>query len=95
MRTQVINDAMYMNTIYSGFTGLFGYVVAGLLIKWLGTKRVIVGGLATVGGCGIGLYWAAGTTVTVVLSSVYVSLGSICSTAFIGVIVNIFPTSLR
>lgn len=86
---------MYMNTIYSGFTGLFGYVLAGFLIKWLGTKHVIVGGLALVGVCGIGMYWATSTAVTVVLSSIYVSLGSICTTAFIGVIVNIFPTSLR
>lgn len=113
---QDINDAMYLNTIYSGFSGLVGYVFAGFLIKSFGTRNVIgkrfvrsefisnsiylfpfraVCGLWIVGCCGIGMFWATNTLVTVVLSSIYVSLGSICTTAFLGVVVNLFPTSLR
>lgn len=84
-----------MNTIYSGTVGLFGYLIAGCLIKIVGTNNLIVYGLSVVGMCGIGLFWATNTLATVVLTSIYVSLGSICTTAFIGVIVNIFPTSLR
>lgn len=56
---------------------------------------VSVYGLSIAGCCGLGLYWANSLLVTVILSSCYVSIGSICSTALIGVIVNMFPTSLR
>lgn len=38
---QIINDAMYMNTIYSGFSGLIGYVIAGFLIRCFGTRNVL------------------------------------------------------
>lgn len=52
-------------------------------------------GLGIVGSCGIGLVWATNALTTVVLSSIYVSLASIGTTALLGVIVNMFPTSLR
>lgn len=55
----------------------------------------IVYGLFAAGTCGIGLFWARDSLTTVALSSLYTTIGSISSTALIGVVVNMFPTSLR
>lgn len=55
----------------------------------------LVYGLCAAGCCGIGLYWARNSMTTVALSAFYTTIGSISSTALIGVVVNLFPTSLR
>lgn len=71
----------YKNDFYRIFIHIFmPFLVFGLLIS---------------GSCGLGLYWATSSLNTVILASCYVSIGGICSTALIGVIVNMFPTSLR
>lgn len=38
---KVIKSSMYMNTIYSGLTGLFGYMIAGVLLSYFGAKNVL------------------------------------------------------
>lgn len=60
---------------------------------WL--MMITVYGLCAAGSCGIGLYWARNSMTTVGLSALYTTIGSISSTALIGVVVNLFPTSLR
>ncbi|KAJ6639914.1 Synaptic vesicle glycoprotein 2A, partial [Pseudolycoriella hygida] len=90
-----IVDTTYINTIIVGFVGLGGYLIAGALINAVGSKNILIYGLFGAGCCGTGLYWARNSITTVALSSLYTTIGSISSTALIGVIVNLFPTSYR
>lgn len=59
------------------------------------STSVLVVGLILSGSCGIGLYFAKDTLATLILSSLYVTISSICSTALVSATVVLFPTSLR
>ncbi|XP_037029687.1 synaptic vesicle glycoprotein 2C [Bradysia coprophila] len=91
----VVNSTTYVNTIIVGCVGLVGYLIAGALINAVGCKNILIYGLCVSGCCGIGLFWARNSMTTVALSSLYTTIGSISSTALIGIVVNLFPTSLR
>ncbi|KAM7346573.1 uncharacterized protein ACRADG_006449 [Cochliomyia hominivorax] len=91
----VITPATYTNNIIVAMTGLVAYLVAGSLINALGNKRIQVFGLIIAGTSGIALYWSSSSLTTLIISSLYVCMGSISSTSAIGTSVNLFPTSLR
>ncbi|XP_065364157.1 uncharacterized protein LOC135957355 [Calliphora vicina] len=91
----VITPATYTNNIIVAVTGLLAYLVAGSLINALGNKRIQVFGLVIAGTCGIALYWSSSALTTLIISALYVCMGSISSTSAIGTSVNLFPTSLR
>uniref|UniRef100_A0A182S6T5 Major facilitator superfamily (MFS) profile domain-containing protein n=1 Tax=Anopheles maculatus TaxID=74869 RepID=A0A182S6T5_9DIPT len=52
-------------------------------------------GLLLAGSCGTALYWARSSLVTLILSSCYITICSIASTALVGAVVAMFPTSMR
>ncbi|XP_055847645.1 synaptic vesicle glycoprotein 2A-like [Episyrphus balteatus] len=90
-----ISDKTYINTIIVGLSGLGGYFVAGGLINALGNKWILIIALTTSGVCGFSMYWTTSSLSTLIVSSIYVTVGSIGSTSLLGIIVNLFPTSLR
>ncbi|KAI8125492.1 hypothetical protein FF38_02310 [Lucilia cuprina] len=91
----VITPATYTNNIIVAVTGFVAYLVAGSLINALGNKRIQVFGLLIAGTSGIALFWSSSALTTLIISSLYVCMGSISSTSAIGTSVNLFPTSLR
>ncbi|XP_055387750.1 synaptic vesicle glycoprotein 2B-like [Condylostylus longicornis] len=90
-----ISDEMYVNTMTVALSGIGGYLVAGGLINAMGQKWILVFGLLISGSSGIILYWAKDSLATLILTATYVTVGSISSTALLGVTVSLFPTSLR
>ncbi|TMW51424.1 hypothetical protein DOY81_003491 [Sarcophaga bullata] len=91
----VITPATYSNNIIVAVTGFVAYLVAGSLINALGNKFIQVFGLVIAGTCGIALYWSSSALTTLIITALYVCMGSISSTSAIGTSVNLFPTSLR
>ncbi|KAL5273779.1 hypothetical protein ACFFRR_000498 [Megaselia abdita] len=85
----------YQNNVIVALVGILAYLIAGCLINALGNKRLMIIGLTLCGTMGLGLYWSTTSTMTLILSSLYVNIGSISTTSLLGVIVNFFPTNLR
>jgi MFS family permease len=52
-------------------------------------------GLFVSGCCGLMMYWAKSSLTTLILSSIYVTISSVSTTALVGTIVALFPTSTR
>ncbi|XP_075157922.1 uncharacterized protein LOC142231188 [Haematobia irritans] len=91
----IITPSTYSNNIIVACAGFITYLVAGTLVNAVGNKRIQVIGLTVAGTSGIALYWSSSTIATLIITSIYVSLGSMSATSSIGTSVNLFPTSLR
>ncbi|RZC36126.1 synaptic vesicle glycoprotein 2C [Asbolus verrucosus] len=89
------NASVYINSIIVAVVTIVGYILAGILINALGKKRLlnILGVVA--GLCAMSLYFAQNTATVIVLSSLFVSLGSISINVVLAVVVDLFPTTLR
>uniref|UniRef100_A0A1I8PCF2 Major facilitator superfamily (MFS) profile domain-containing protein n=1 Tax=Stomoxys calcitrans TaxID=35570 RepID=A0A1I8PCF2_STOCA len=93
--TVIITPSTYSNNIIVACAGFVTYLVAGSLINAVGNKRIQVIGLSIAGTSGLALYWSSSAIATLILTSLYASLGSMSATSSIGTSVNLFPTSLR
>ncbi|XP_055584683.1 synaptic vesicle glycoprotein 2C-like [Uranotaenia lowii] len=87
--------SMYLKSLIIGCVGLFAYLVTTVLINAIGNRNILVYGLSMAGLCGLALYWTKTSASILALSSAYITLASIASTALIGSVVAMFPTSMR
>lgn len=89
------NVRVYINTSLIACTTLIGYIVAGYIINILGKKKLlfILGTLAGISGSAI--YFAQNTTITLILSSLFITLSSVSINVVLAVVVDLFPTTLR
>ncbi|XP_045461406.1 synaptic vesicle glycoprotein 2B-like isoform X2 [Harmonia axyridis] len=89
------NLKVYVNAMIVSTVTLFGYIVAGSLINYLGKKKLIfILGFSS-GLCGYSMYFAQSSEATLVISSLFIGLGSISINVILSVVVDLFPTSLR
>ncbi|KAK9879260.1 hypothetical protein WA026_004110 [Henosepilachna vigintioctopunctata] len=89
------NSQVYMHSIIIASVQLCGYIVAGSLINLLGKKKLLFI-LGTLGGlCSYCLYFSNTSTITLILTSMYISSSSIGLNVVLSVIVDLFPTTLR
>ncbi|KAJ8919147.1 hypothetical protein NQ315_012133 [Exocentrus adspersus] len=89
------NSGVYINSIIIAVVIMCGYGVTGFIINVLGKKRVMIifsflGGIAS-----SSLYFSQNLFTTVALSSVFITLTSVCSYVLLAAIVDLFPTTLR
>ena len=91
----VITPDTYSNNIIVAVTGFVAYLVAGSLINALGNKFIQDFGFIIASICGIALYWSSYALTTLIITALFVCVGSISLTSAIGTSVNLFPTSLR
>ncbi|XP_044761851.1 synaptic vesicle glycoprotein 2B-like isoform X2 [Coccinella septempunctata] len=89
------NDQVYTNVMIVSTVTLIGYIIAGSLINVLGKKILLFILCTTAGIGGFSLYFAQSTDATLIISSLYVALGSICVNVILSVVVDFFPTTLR
>ncbi|XP_064212298.1 synaptic vesicle glycoprotein 2C [Tribolium castaneum] len=89
------NSSVYINSIIVAVVSIGGYIIAGMLINALGKKRLlnILGILS--GSGAMCLYFAQNSLSTIILSCLFVSLGSININVVLAVVVDLFPTTLR
>ncbi|XP_049820151.1 synaptic vesicle glycoprotein 2B [Aethina tumida] len=89
------NYMVYMNSMIVAFTSIWGYIITGSLINILGKKKILnVLGFIS-GSMAISLYFAQDATTTLVLSSLFIALGSVSVNVVLAVVVDMFPTTLR
>ncbi|XP_063701896.1 synaptic vesicle glycoprotein 2B [Culicoides brevitarsis] len=91
----VTNAEVYEKAMILGAVTMVGYLITGSIINAVGNKIILIIGLIFSGSCGICLYFAKDSLSTLILSSLFVTTSSICSTALVSSTVSIFPTSLR
>ncbi|XP_058976817.1 synaptic vesicle glycoprotein 2A-like [Musca domestica] len=91
----IITPSTYANNIVVSCVICVAFLAAGTLINKLGEKRMQVITLLICAVCGFTLYWSSSTVTTLIISSTYISMGTIAMTALIGASVNLFPTSSR
>ncbi|KAL3279281.1 hypothetical protein HHI36_016789, partial [Cryptolaemus montrouzieri] len=89
------NTQVYVNSMIVSAATLLGYVVAGSLINFLGKKKLlfILGIIAGISGCS--LYLTQSITTTLILTSLYVAVASVCINVLLSAVVDLFPTTLR
>ncbi|CAD7093693.1 unnamed protein product [Hermetia illucens] len=90
-----VDSKTYLNSAVVGVTQLLSYFLAGTVINALGNKTILVMVVTLAGTMGISLYWATNSLTTMIMSAIYVAVGSIGSTAIVGVVATLFPTTLR
>jgi VNT family MFS transporter (synaptic vesicle glycoprotein 2) len=89
------NSSVYINSIIVAVVTIIGYIVAGMLINALGKKKLLnILGIIS-GSCAMSIYFAQNSLTTIILSSFFVSLGSIGINVILAVVVDLFPTTLR
>lgn len=93
--TATTEGRIYLYSLIIGCVGIGAYAVTTLMINSIGNRNLLVYGLLLAGCCGTALYWARSTLVTLILSSCYITVCSIASTALVGAVVAMFPTSMR
>uniref|UniRef100_A0AAG5CTN4 Major facilitator superfamily (MFS) profile domain-containing protein n=1 Tax=Anopheles atroparvus TaxID=41427 RepID=A0AAG5CTN4_ANOAO len=93
--TATTEGRIYLYSLIIGSVGIGAYAVTTLMINSIGNRNLLVYGLLLGGLCGTALYWARSSLVTLVLSSCYITICSIASTALVGAVVAMFPTSMR
>ncbi|XP_049785176.1 synaptic vesicle glycoprotein 2C-like [Schistocerca cancellata] len=91
----VANSRLYINSIIVGAVSALGYSCAGQFVNWLGYRTLMMICFFSSGAFGIGVQWSTNTDLTLAMLSLYLALVGICSTCMMGVVVTIFPTSLR
>ncbi|XP_067639467.1 synaptic vesicle glycoprotein 2B isoform X4 [Eurosta solidaginis] len=90
-----ITPASYTNNILVAVTGLLGYIIAGIVVNRVGSKRLLTFGAVSAGLCGIGLYFSVSSLSTSIIASISITLGSIAAMSILSSSVDMFPTSLR
>ncbi|XP_061395352.1 synaptic vesicle glycoprotein 2C-like [Musca vetustissima] len=93
--TVIITPSTYTNNIVVSCVVCVAFIAAGTLINKVGDKIMQVFTLSICGICGLTLYWSSSSTTTLIITSTYISMGTIAMTALIGTCVNLFPTSSR
>ncbi|XP_049812694.1 synaptic vesicle glycoprotein 2C-like [Schistocerca nitens] len=91
----VSNSRLYINSIIVGAVSALGYSCAGQFVNWLGYRTLMMICFFSSGAFGIGVQWSTNADLTLAMLSLYLALVGICSTCMMGVVVTIFPTSLR
>ncbi|XP_037954979.1 synaptic vesicle glycoprotein 2C-like [Teleopsis dalmanni] len=86
---------MYTNNIIVATSSIVGYFFASGIVKLLGPKRMLTYGLFISGTCGMSLYWSSSGLTTLIISSFFITVSSISTSSLLGVVVTLFPTSLR
>ncbi|XP_049962073.1 synaptic vesicle glycoprotein 2C-like [Schistocerca serialis cubense] len=94
-KSTVANSRLYINSIIVGVVSALGYSCAGQFVNWLGYRTLMMICFFSSGAFGIGVQWSTNTDLTLAMLSLYLALVGICSTCMMGVVVTIFPTSLR
>ncbi|XP_065076355.1 synaptic vesicle glycoprotein 2B-like [Ochlerotatus camptorhynchus] len=90
-----IEGDMYLNSLIIGSVGVCAYMVTTVLINAIGNRNILVFGLLASGATGLLLYWSKSSLAILALSSIYITAASLGSTALVGSVVAIFPTSMR
>lgn len=89
------NFEVYFNSMISAAATCISYLVAGSLVNAIGHKLL----LSVTSFCGgvtaASLYFAPNAEIANVLLGVFSSFGSIATTVILGIVVELFPTSLR
>uniref|UniRef100_A0A182P260 Major facilitator superfamily (MFS) profile domain-containing protein n=1 Tax=Anopheles epiroticus TaxID=199890 RepID=A0A182P260_9DIPT len=93
--TATTEGRVYLYSLIIGCVGIGAYAVTTVMINSIGNRNILTYGLLLAGFCGTALYWARSSLVTLILSSCYITIGSIASTALVGAVVAMFPTSMR
>ncbi|XP_049535311.1 uncharacterized protein LOC125950949 isoform X1 [Anopheles darlingi] len=93
--TPTTEGRIYLYSLIIGGVGIAAYSVTTLLINSIGNRNILVYGLLMAGASGTALYWARSSLVTLMLSASYITICSIASTALVGSVVAMFPTSMR
>ncbi|XP_058982468.1 synaptic vesicle glycoprotein 2B-like [Musca domestica] len=86
---------MYMNNMIVSISGIVGYCFAGLIVRAVGNKRLLTYGLLISGGLGLSLYWSSSGLTTLIISSMFITLCGISTSSLMGMVVGLFPTTLR
>ncbi|XP_058984032.1 synaptic vesicle glycoprotein 2B [Musca domestica] len=85
----------YLNNIIVAIVGLVGYCFAGLIVRALGPKRLLTYGLLISGILGFSLFWSNSGLTTLIISALFITVCSISTSSLLGMVVAIFPTTLR
>uniref|UniRef100_A0A182QI24 Major facilitator superfamily (MFS) profile domain-containing protein n=1 Tax=Anopheles farauti TaxID=69004 RepID=A0A182QI24_9DIPT len=93
--TATTEGRVYLYSLIIGCVGIGAYAVTTVMINSIGNRNILTYGLLLAGCSGTALYWARSSLVTLVLSSCYITVCSIASTALVGSVVAMFPTSMR
>ncbi|XP_053680500.1 putative metabolite transport protein YwtG [Anopheles nili] len=93
--TATTEGRVYLYSLIIGCVGIGAYAVTTVMINSIGNRNLLAYGLLLAGSCGTALYWARSSLVTLILSSCYITICSIASTALVGAVVAMFPTSMR
>ncbi|XP_055709261.1 synaptic vesicle glycoprotein 2C-like [Phlebotomus papatasi] len=89
------SGSVYFNALIVGIVSLIGYFIAGSIVNKIGNRNLMIVGLVISGLAATSIYFGKNMGSVVAASSFCVALGSICSTAMLSLIANLFPTSLR
>ncbi|XP_073819753.1 synaptic vesicle glycoprotein 2B-like [Musca autumnalis] len=92
---QNVSVDMYMNNMIVSFSGIVGYCFAGMIVRAVGTKRLLTFGLLISGGLGLSLYWSSNGLTTLIISSLFITLCGISTSSLLGMVVGLFPTTMR
>ncbi|XP_055551438.1 synaptic vesicle glycoprotein 2B-like [Wyeomyia smithii] len=87
--------SMYLKSLIIGMVGVLAYLITTVLINCIGNRNILVYGLLVSGVCGLSMYWAKTSLTILALSTTYITISSIASTALVGSVVAMFPTSMR
>lgn len=90
-----IEGNMYLHSLIIGAVGVCAYMVTTVLINSIGNRNILVYGLLASGATGLLLYWSKSSLAILTLSSIYITSASLGSTALVGSVVAMFPTSMR
>ncbi|XP_059219149.1 synaptic vesicle glycoprotein 2C [Stomoxys calcitrans] len=90
-----ISVDMYMNNIIVSIAGIVGYCFAGFIIRAVGSKLLLTSGLFISGCLGFGLYWSSSGLNTLIISSMFITLCGVSTSSLLGMVVGLFPTTLR
>lgn len=86
---------LYVNNIIVSSAGLVAYCFAGITVRAIGAKNLLIYGLLISGSLGIALYWSVNGLSTLIISSVFLSVAGVSTSSLLGVVLALFPTSLR
>ncbi|XP_034485624.1 synaptic vesicle glycoprotein 2C-like isoform X2 [Drosophila innubila] len=92
---KTISMDMYLNNIIVSACGVVGYLLAGSIIRLIGTKRLLTYGLFISGILGMTLYWSFNSLMTIIISSAFITVACVSVSSLLGAVVALFPTQLR
>lgn len=89
------SSATYINSMIIGVCTMVAYLSGGLLVNTIGKRKLSALSLIVSSISSILLYWTVSMTETVTLFSIFVSMGSLSGSVLAGIVVDMFPTSIR